>query len=193
MVCFRPANERPHLERLVKKYVPRCVRWLEEGVDDVGDRAPPIQAVHQNGLNVVRQLCALLDATLREEDEHVQHDAKASLRLRLCQHLTVVLSQVMEAVFLWCVVWSFGAVLVEKPQAAERSAFDAFLKRIADYGVVDGDHVAVTQLPSRSLFDYNIDIPSLQWTTWEQYVTPYTHPPSGNFAEIFVPTVDTVR
>ena len=177
----------------MKKYVARCVRWLEEGVDDVSDRAPPVQAVRQTGLNVVRQLCALLDATLREEDDNALHDAKAPPPSRSRHHLTVVFSQVMEAVFLWCVVWSFGAVLVEKPQATERSAFDAFLKRIADYGLVDGDNVAVTQLPSRSLFDYNIDIQSLQWTAWEQYVTPYAHPPSGSFAEIFVPTVDTVR
>ena len=99
----------------------------------------------------------------------------------------------MEAVFLWCIVWSFGAALVERSQCEDRSAFDAFLKRLSGSGLVDGEKIPVTQLPSNSLFDYNFDLETLQWTVWDQYLTPYSPPLSGKFSDIFVPTVDTIR
>ena len=99
----------------------------------------------------------------------------------------------MEAVFLWCLIWSFGAALLEGSQRHERSEFDVFIKGISRFGLVDSPTVSVSHLPARSLFDYNFDLESLQWRLWDDYLTPYAPPPSGKFREIFVPTVDAVR
>lgn len=101
--------------------------------------------------------------------------------------------QILEAMFLWCVVWSFGATLIEKPHLQQRHAFDAFLKRIARLELVDGSAIPATQLPKGCLFDFNFDLSTFEWKPWDAYLTPYQPPESRRFSEIFVPTEDTLR
>lgn len=56
----------------------------------------------------------------------------------------------MEALFVFCVVWSIGAVLVQKPDTPDRDRFDAFLKHIANMGLVDAERLSSTQVRNKT-------------------------------------------
>lgn len=99
----------------------------------------------------------------------------------------------MEAMFLYCVIWSIGALLIEKAGTEDRKRFDVFLKNLCGLGLVDGERVPASQLPSKSLFEYRFDPRGLAWTAWQCSVEPYKPPTDGKFSKILVPTVDVVR
>lgn len=101
--------------------------------------------------------------------------------------------QVLDALFLFCCVWSIGALLVQRPEAKERDRFDALVKQLSALGTIDADRVSASQLPSRSLFDYCFDVVDGCWRSWKSYVTEYVPPASGQFSKILVSTADTVR
>eukprot|EP00879_Flechtneria_rotunda_P023496 GHRR01024855.1.p2 GENE.GHRR01024855.1~~GHRR01024855.1.p2 ORF type:complete len:118 (+),score=29.60 GHRR01024855.1:423-776(+) len=101
--------------------------------------------------------------------------------------------QVMDALFIFCCVWSIGALLVQRPEAKDRDRFDAFLKQLAALGTIDSNRVSASQLPSRSLYDYCFDVADGCWRSWSGYVTSYVPPPSGQFSKILVCTADTIR
>lgn len=73
----RDARERKFLTRMVEKYVDCCLDWILEGIDGE-QRSKPIRIIHQSGLEMVKQLCALLDAHLIEDNASVLRDTKAS-------------------------------------------------------------------------------------------------------------------
>ena len=101
--------------------------------------------------------------------------------------------QVLDALFVFCCVWSVGALLVQRPEAKERDRFDALMKQLAALGTVDADRVSCSQLPSRSLYEYCFDVADGCWRSWRSYVTEYVPPVSGQFSKILVSTADTVR
>jgi dynein heavy chain, axonemal len=99
----------------------------------------------------------------------------------------------MEALFIYCIVWSLGSVLVQQPEAPDRDRFDLFLKTLSGLGTVDGERVSAMQLPIRSLYEYCFDVSEGCWKAWKTYVHDYTPPLDGQFSKILVPTVDVVR
>lgn len=99
----------------------------------------------------------------------------------------------LESLFLFCVVWSVGGTLVQRPEARERDRFDALLKQLAGLGTVDGERVSAAQLPSRSLYEYVFDVADGCWRSWRSTVGAYVPPTGGQFSRILVPTADTVR
>lgn len=99
----------------------------------------------------------------------------------------------MDALFLFCCVWSIGALLVQRPETKERDRFDTLMKQLAALGTIDADRVSASQLPSRSLYEYCFDVADGCWRSWRSYVQEYTPPPSGLFSRILVSTADTVR
>lgn len=101
--------------------------------------------------------------------------------------------QVLEALFVNCVVWSIGAAIVQRPGTDDRTRFDAFLRSLCAVPSLDGDRIPATQLPARSLYDFCFDVESKCWRSWSSQVPPYTPPPDGCFARIIVPTADLVR
>jgi dynein heavy chain len=44
-----------------------------------------------------------------------------------------------------------------------RDRFDAFIKRLANMSMVDGDRVSATQLPAKSLYEYCFDTSEGCW------------------------------
>ena len=83
IVCSRKPHEQLILNKLTGKYVDKCLRWITEGFDGVNYRTKPVQVIHQTGLNMVKQLCALLDANFIEEHETLFYDTKATCSLNL--------------------------------------------------------------------------------------------------------------
>lgn len=134
----------------------------------------PKQTVPVTNLNMITQLCNLLDITIED-------------------HPRMADPQVLEALFVFCVMWSIGACVVQRPDAADRDRFDQFLKRLANMSMVDGERVSATQLPAKSLFEYCFDTSEGVWRAWKTYVQAYEPPADGAFSKILVPTVDVVR
>ena len=99
----------------------------------------------------------------------------------------------LEALFLFCIVWSCGAAIVQRPGCDDRDRFDRFVKNLAAAATVDGDRVAAAQLPARSLFDFCFEVSTGAWVSWASRVTPYVPPPDRKFCKIIVPTADLVR
>jgi hypothetical protein len=63
----RPAPaEAEALRPLFERYAAPAIAWVTEGVDGDEIVKRPLQAVPQTGLNLLAQLCGLLDATLSE-------------------------------------------------------------------------------------------------------------------------------
>lgn len=101
--------------------------------------------------------------------------------------------QVRTSLFIFCCVWSIGALLVQQPEAKDRERFDALMKQLAAMGTIDSDRIAAGQLPTQSLYEYCFDVAEGCWRSWRSYVTAYAPPPSGQFSKILVSTADTVR
>eukprot|EP00803_Ostreobium_quekettii_P011338 evm.model.scf_1312.1 EVM.evm.TU.scf_1312.1 scf_1312:839-40608(+) len=168
-------QQREALRSLCDKYLEPCIEWVLEGVDGDELVKKPLQVIPVTNLNMATQCCNLMDAALGEDDEALKDPA------------------IMEAAFLFSVVWSIGAALVEKAESADRHRFDLFLKNLCGMGLVDGAKVPAGQLPSKSLFEYKFDVGEAVWLAWQCNVGPYEPPEDGKFSKILVPTVDVVR
>lgn len=75
--------------------------------------------------------------------------------------------------FLFCVVWSVGAAVVQNGAVADRDRFDKFVKGLAGLSLADGDTVPATQLPAKSLYEYCFDTNDLRWRSWKSLVQDY--------------------
>lgn len=102
-------------------------------------------------------------------------------------------SEVLETIFIQCIVWSIGAGLLEEG----RVKFDTYLKKLAALTQNAGEGACAKQgeipvnLPT--LYEYMFDQQKLLWVPWANKVPDYIHKPGMKFNEILVPTVDTVR
>jgi dynein heavy chain len=91
---------------LYEKYVPKCVEMILSGIVDgeMGQRLK--QVIPIKNIDMVKQLCSLLDAFLVPE---------------------VVDQMDVEHVYIFCCVWSLGGQLIGESKAK----FDSYLKRIS--------------------------------------------------------------
>jgi dynein heavy chain len=83
------------------RYAVPAVDFVMEGVDGDELVKRPKQIVPLTNLNMIAQLCTLLDATL------IDHPRMAD-------------PQLIEALFIFCTVWSIGSVLVQQADNKDR-------------------------------------------------------------------------
>lgn len=111
-------------------------------------------------LNIVTQFCSLMDAILPEDSKRIENSQ-------------------LEYLFVFCLVWSFGACL----QETDRVKFLNQLKGLT-----------TAALPiNYSLYEMLYEFNEKKWTPWEEKVGDYIPPSDGSFSKILVPTVDTER
>eukprot|EP00742_Colponemidia_sp_Colp-10_P004363 GILJ01004656.1.p1 GENE.GILJ01004656.1~~GILJ01004656.1.p1 ORF type:complete len:2862 (-),score=582.32 GILJ01004656.1:82-7611(-) len=149
------------LENLFEKYIPIVIEYVCEGLinGEVADER--LQTIiPMNNISMVKQLCTLLAAILNESRSGITDN------------------DVIEHVFLFCLVWSVGGTLLE----SSRVKFDEFVKNLSG-----------KLLPSSALYENFYDVEQMKWVPWNQLVAEYTPPADGKFSKILVPTVDTVR
>ncbi|XP_078713472.1 dynein axonemal heavy chain 10 [Lampetra fluviatilis] len=169
----RPAKDQAELQRLFEKYVPSCMEMIVDGVVDGRQGEPLKTIVPQTDLNMVNQLCAMLNAVLHEEAED---------------------SAVLECHFLEALYCSLGATLLE----GARATFDSHVKGLSAMTTVADDLKTGAQpgeLPGQcpTLFEYHFDRESQSWVPWSRLVPAYVYDAQVRFCDILVPTVDTVR
>lgn len=139
-----------------------------------------MQALKHNTLPACMHACSRLLTQL------------SGLQPNLCV-LSAADQQVRGALFIFCCMWSIGALLVQQPDVKDRDRFDALMKQLAALGTVDSDRVPAGQLPAQSLYEYCFDVADGCWRSWRSYVSAYTPPAGGQFSKILVATADTVR
>ncbi|CAL9696600.1 unnamed protein product [Knipowitschia caucasica] len=168
----RPLKEQETLILLFEKYVPCCIDLIIDGVQD-GQQGKKLKTiVPQTDLNMVTQLCVMLDCLL--EEEALERD-------------------VVEAFFLEALYCSLGAALLE----TERVTFDEFVKKVSLLTLVQEEKVFATpgEIPGHlpTLYDFHFDGKQKKWVSWNSLVSKYVHNPDMKFADILVPTIDTTR
>ncbi len=100
--------EAAHFNDLFDKYVPRLVAYVLEGDLGRGDgeaEVPLATLIPVSALGMVKQLCALLDATLTGDAEFDDFD-------------------VLEGHFIFALTWSLGAAVIGN----DRIRFNSFLQ-----------------------------------------------------------------
>ena len=162
------------LRAMFDKYMDKCVDFVLEGINGDKIGKPLHQTIPQTNLNLVRQCCNMLDCLLTEDRKDLD-------------------ATVLEATFIFCLVWSVGAAVIQKQGFDDRDLMDKFIKRTSGYNCFDGEGLSATQLPKASLYEYCFDIDRKKWFTWKSMVKPLEIEPEAKFATILVPTVDTVR
>ncbi|MCO5597847.1 hypothetical protein L7F22_051931 [Adiantum nelumboides] len=170
----RQGEEAEWLREMMEKYVKPCVDFILEGIVE-NDLTTPLQlTIPRTNLNMVTQLCCLIEAILKDD-------------------IKMTTKQSLEAVFIFCVIWSLGGAIVQTSNIQDRSRFDKFVKDIAGFPLSSGDPLPPNQLPNELLYDYYFDTNDLKWRSWNSVVPPYEPPADGHFSSILVPTIDTVR
>lgn len=164
-------------EKLFEHYVRRCMDFIFEGVEPDGTFSTPVNLIIPvTRINMASQLCIIIESLLPSMDKI--RDEKE-----------------IECIFLFCLVWSIGAAVVD----AERPRFDRFLKTITNCKVVDNSGNSEAFIPAGSypkaftLYEYFYDTQHHQWKNWESVVPEYIPPEDGKFSSILVPTIDTER
>jgi dynein heavy chain len=177
--------DREEFAKLYDKYVPQCVSLILEGIMDgrQGEKLKTILPV--TNLNLVTQLCNMLDSLLPQPDEETKEKGGAGAGLALG-------TATLECYFLTALYWSLGACLVEE----SRVKFDAYVKKLANLTEVPGEGIVAGpgEIPVHhsTLYEYFYDGDEGKWVPWVMKVPEYVHNPSLPYNEILVPTVDTV-
>lgn len=94
------------------------------------------------------------------------------------------MSTCIEAHFIFSLVWSIGITM----NADGRKMFDAFLRHECI-----ANNMAFPFPKSGTVYDYLFIVESKKWVPWMDVIDPYEVDPKLSFAEIVVPTTDSVR
>lgn len=123
---------------------------------------------------MVTQLCSLLEACLGSTTK-------------------ILTTEMTEAIFIECLVWSVGGLLIEE----DRERFDNVVKKLSEMTLINtvAQPINVNELPGngRILYDFHFDLDDVRWNPWQNYVSNYSHKPNLKFHQILVPTLDTMR
>lgn len=184
-ISSRSEQERDILDELYERLVPETSAFVHEGVDGSTQIEPLKTIVLQTELNMIIQLCIMLDAILPSSAAATTTSAKSKVTFD---------KEVIECVFLQCLYLSFGASLIDD----SRLKFDEFIKRLNPLMSIQDapDKPANTsQWPTAksTLYEYFFDIEKKEWIAWEWILPEYIHDPKMKFSDILVPTVDTLR
>lgn len=173
--------EKEILQELYEKYVPPSLSYIILGQIGAQQVTPLKTIIPQTGLNLVTQLCYMLDALypVPLEEVKTEEDYDESL---------------LECIFLQAIYYSIGASLVSYCQ----EDFDTFIKKLCPMMAAEDtpeEKADLTHLPSTFplLYDYYLDIKEQCWYAWKWLVPEYVHDRELPFSQILVETADTVR
>ena len=104
--------------QLFNKYIEKCVSRITEGkVDDGTFEAPLVNATPRTGLNLVTQLCKMIDILITEENAPQEIEA-------------------IEPIFVFAMLWSLGSTLI----ADDRTKFEVYLSKIVETKMPSKDY-----------------------------------------------------
>jgi dynein heavy chain len=154
----KDATEAANLPIFFKKFVPNMLEIL---ADKSIEALVPITT-----LNMIQTLCYLLEGML----PHVSKDCKNST--------------VLEKIFLYCSMWSFGGLLSVDRNNNSKKIFSEKWKSIFK---------SISYPSSGLIFDYFVDPQNGSLSLWSEQVPSMLGGDASSFSTIVVPTVDLVR
>ena len=93
------------------------------------------------------------------------------------------LESMLEPLFVFAVIWSIGCTTNQEGRAKFSDSVRQLMGK-------DNEH----RLPQEGLvYDYSYDQKNKQWVRWDETVAPYAVDPRAQYAEIIVPTFDSIR
>eukprot|EP01038_Epipyxis_sp_PR26KG_P005405 gene5405-7492_t len=146
--------EKSYLPYLVNRYLGKVMEFL---VASKLEMIVPLPTI-----NLVQSFCFLLDGMLKPPTAD---------------------QQVMERIFLFCLMWAFGGALPSDRQIDYKKLFSNFFKTLSK---------AVKFPESGTVLDYWIDPNSGETISWQNKVEGFSSSGDNN-STIVVPTADTVR
>ena len=176
--------EREYLNKLFNQYVAEIMSYIFTGFISDNELQKPLKMIiHQTDLNMITQLCYILDGT------YPQSVFKYPLPD------TPVAEKVLHSVFLQAIYCSLGATLIEE----SKIRFDLFVKKLSKLeqfvdSVERNCPAGLIPITWPTLYDYFFDsFSDKDWKSWNSLVPAYVHDRSVKFGDILVPTVDTVK
>ncbi|KAL0210609.1 hypothetical protein RCL1_005045 [Eukaryota sp. TZLM3-RCL] len=92
------------------------------------------------------------------------------------------LPRVIDSVFIFSVIWSFGATILRE----SHQAFDSFIRDFVS------SHALSITLPSDSVFDYLYDDFKNEWILWTDTIPEFGLPDKISFSEMIVPVPESI-
>lgn len=166
----RNINERTILNDAFMAVIPTTISFIRNELD-----SKLKFAVERTDLNMVQQLCSMLDAICPKLENNLIYN-----------------EDILQCSFIECIYYSIGAIFTKE----SRSIFDLFIKKnyyrmqIDDSPEFPADY---DQYPKNTLFDYFFDKDKKQWICWDWICPKYVHNPDIKFNDILVPTLKTLR
>ncbi|KAH1015210.1 dynein axonemal heavy chain 10 [Dendroctonus ponderosae] len=174
--------EREAFSEYYNKIVPDLMAYVMEGTLGNKQVSPLKTVIPQTGLNMITQLCHMIDAIYPQPAEDTRPPDE------------VVDTDLINAVFTTSLYNSVGAALIDSC----RLEFDEYMKAQISM-LTSNDTIEkkcdLIHMPTAcaTLYDYFLDLKEKVWVAWDWLVPEYTHDTDQRFSQILVPTVDTVR
>ena len=165
------SQPRVELKRLCDTYVNDTLGFLRRHVTE------PLPSVNNGLVNSLLKLISCFMAPfVGPFDGGAKAKPTAGQVRDFCENL--------EATFLFSLVWSMMATA----DTTGRRKFDRFLRNLT---LSNGCKVFFP--PAGLIYDYTFDQDAGEWRTWESTMVDYHHDAKLSFAEMIIPTMDTVR
>eukprot|EP00702_Spironucleus_salmonicida_P008256 EST49547.1 Dynein heavy chain [Spironucleus salmonicida] len=203
--------------QLYNKYIPQLLDYIYNGVRINSSSGQPEVvgllklAMPVTDLNLVNQFCVLFDDCVKKAEEGSDQVLKYPQDVVFSQYKASILNDplILEALFLFCIIWSIGAGVDEH----ERGNLDSYLRELSGLpmksGVATNETVSASHFPGgiitsasssgiggqqqSTLFDFYFDLRRQVWCPWSSFLLPYQPGPDRSFANIVVETQDTIR
>ncbi|KAL0208847.1 hypothetical protein P9112_011434 [Eukaryota sp. TZLM1-RC] len=170
----RPKHEHGNLLVLFDKMVQKCLDELRTDYKFV---------CHVSDINRVSTLCRILGSLLDRHYEHFKIDVTN----------TQVSTELLEAYFVFAIIWAFGGALLVDPLENFRDVFDKWFKT-EWYKALQG----MAKFPNElSVFDWAC-VPGkesklVEWVSWSELSAPFEFDPEQNINSMLVQTAETTR
>ncbi|XP_050527907.1 dynein axonemal heavy chain 10 [Daktulosphaira vitifoliae] len=192
----RNYTEREALNFLFEKYVHLLLDRIIEGKSGFEELIPLQLVIPQTKLNMVIQMCYMLDAFAKQNNVEDLTESPKSVITEISSNLLseVRISDELEAIFISSLYASLGATL----EGNGRLIFDALVKKTSGLIAIDDlpdKRASYKFIPTHeeTWYDYYLDTKQELWIPWNTIVAPYEHNANARFSEILVPTVDSTR
>ncbi|XP_050294970.1 dynein axonemal heavy chain 10 [Anthonomus grandis grandis] len=174
--------ERSAFSEFYDKIVPDLMAYVMEGTLGNKQVNPLKTVIPQTGLNMITQLCHMIDAIYPQPEEDTRDPEEP------------VDTDLINAIFVTSLYNSVGATLIDTC----RLEFDEYMKsQISMLATNDTpeNKCDLIHMPMAfpTFYDYFLDVKEKVWVAWDWLVPEYIHEKDQRFSQILVPTVDTVR
>ena len=162
------ANSKVQLRLLTDTWLPQGIALLRRSCTE------PMESM-DNAL--VNSLLRVLDCTLDKYRDQGGQDPPSDAAI-------AALDETIEARFMFAFVWSVCCTV----DAQGRATFDSFIRtEMKQRG-------STHQFPDQGLvYDYCFDDGTKSWITWMDTIEQYKFDPKAEFADLIIPTLDSVR